>query len=177
MNDIPLPESPPVPTALALATDPLLERMVTDLEQRVLMLEQTVSRLQDTRQLEERITERVATRLPPPPDPPPPPQPALPASTLQTAVESSWLLFDLLADARAMLAMLFDRRYTMAWLTRVVAVLLLLALFTSSWWCPLWYVPFVGAYLDKLLDLCLALLVFLLLSREARRYREWRARR
>jgi Zn-dependent protease with chaperone function len=92
-------------------------------------------------------------------------------------VQSSWLVLDLLGEARAMLALLFDRRYHMAWLTRVTAVVLLVAVFTSGWWFPLTLLPFIGGYLDKLFDLCLALLLFLLLSREVRRYREWRAGR
>jgi hypothetical protein len=181
MNEIATPESPPQPTVPPVGGLEF-ERMLVELEQRVQMLEVSVSELQDTRQLEERITERVATRIPPPPPPEPPaPLPLLREpivlDPLPDTVQSSWLVFDLYNDARAMAAMLFDGRYHMAWLARVTAIVLLVAIFSSGWWFPLSLVPFVGGYIDKLLDLGLALLLFLLLNRETRRYRDWRAGR
>jgi hypothetical protein len=160
-----------------LAANPQQERLLTALEHRVQMLENTVAVLQDTRQLEQRITERVVTRLPPAPEPPPR-DIALPGvGAFQTAVQSSWLVLDLLAEGRAMFVMLFDRRYNMAWLARVAAIVLLVALFTSGWWFAFSWLPLGGGFLGKLLDLFLALLLFLLLNRESRRYREWRAGR
>jgi hypothetical protein len=166
MNDTTLPEQPP-DLAAADAPAPRTEHMLAELEQRVHQLEESVAQLQDTRQLEERITERVSTRLPP--EPPPPPEP--PGLSV---VQSSWLFVELVQELRAMLAMFFDARYHIAWITRVAAIVLLAAMLTSSWWFPLSLVPVIGTYLDKLLDLVLALVLFFLLSREVRRYREWR---
>lgn len=175
MNDVSLSEHAEVAAPLALP----VEHALAELEQRVQTLEATVAQLRDTRQLEERITERIATQLPPPPEPAPTPPLELigRASTLQTAVESSWLLVELAGELRGMFAMLFDGRYHMAWVTRVTSIVLVVALLTSSWWFPLSLLPMIGGYVDKLLDLALALVLFVLLTRETRRYRDWRASR
>jgi hypothetical protein len=40
----------------------------------------------------------------------------------------------------------------------------------SKWWCPLSWLFLVGDYLDKIVDVILAWVVYKALSREARRY-------
>jgi hypothetical protein len=174
--------------------------LAQSLEQRVQRLEDAVAALQDTRPLEDRVVERVSGLLgitPPKREPepraehmvtaerrtaPPPgdglsaqetlPLPPPPASPLIT--RHPWLLFDLLGDLRAMVRMFFDVHYHVAWSTRVTALVLLLLIFTSGWWCPLAYVPLLGPVVEKAVDLVLAFFVYKALSREARRYREIR---
>src|SRR4051794_25306202 len=60
------PNSVPEPTE-EQAGRVALERAVADLERRVHGLEESIAGLRDTRQIEERITEKVAARVPPVP--------------------------------------------------------------------------------------------------------------
>ena len=78
----------------------------------------------------------------------------------------------MLADARLLVRMLRDKRYTMAWTTHLVVWLFFPAILTSFWWFPLSWIPFIGFVLEKTLDLLLAFCVYKALSRELRRYRE-----
>jgi hypothetical protein len=89
----------------------------------------------------------------------------------------SWLLFDLLADARAMLRMYFDPRYSLGWRGRLLPLVLLGAIVTSWLWLP------GTAVLDgvsgalatlymKAVDLILTFVLFKVVHREVRRYRE-----
>ncbi len=152
-----------------------------DLERRVQRLEETIDSLQDTQALEDRVVERVTRHLAPthaakvialsaPPaqanskwvDPPPGP----PGSA------HSWLLIDLLNDARILPAMLLDRRFRMAWTTHLVVWPFLVLILLSHYWFPLAWILGVGTYFDKLVDLLLAFCIYKALSREARRYRE-----
>jgi hypothetical protein len=202
MNDTapspPADPAPPPPADLpgidAPGADTVLQRNLTELEHRVQMLESMVAALreakaQDAQQLEERITERVAQRLPLPaaaPDLVDPTRPpslrdiALPlpnASTVAGVVQSSWVLMELASDAKNMVLMLLDRRYHRAWLARLLVALLIGAVLTSDLWCPLYMLRFIGGYLDKLFNVALALVVFLHVAYEARRYKQWRAGR
>lgn len=173
------------------------------LEQRVQRLEDAVAALQDTRPLEERVVERVSQRLgitPPKPEPEPEPRteymvtaarrtsppPPDGLSTQDVAAVSPrpappvllrhpWLLFDLLGELRAMVRMFFDVRYHVAWSTRVTVLVLLPLIFTSGWWCPFAYIPFLGSLVEKVVDLVLAFFAYKALSREARRYRDLKA--
>jgi hypothetical protein len=153
----------------------------TDLEARVRRLEEEVGALQDTKALEERIVERVTERLQ-----------KVASSDRFTAVppiqtgagaapewgqaaprrRHAWLLYDLVADARLIVVMFFDRRYALAWTTHLVVWLFIPAILTSSWWFPPAWIPILGQYLDKLFDLLLAFCVYKALSREVRHYRE-----
>jgi hypothetical protein len=66
-------------------------------------------------------------------------------------------------------------RYHVAWSTRVTVLILLGLIFTSRLWCPLGWVWFIGAVIDKIIDLVLAFFIYRALSREAQRYREIKA--
>lgn len=173
---------------------------VESLEQRVRRLEEAVAVLQDTGHLEERVVERVTSRLSQAPR-------AIPQDSrtmvLQTARQllpaalavvntgadqaeqqqaydqpqaaRPWLLFDLYAEVRTMVHMFLDRRYRVTWLGRVGPAVLLVAILISGWWLSalFFFLPsFMVTILDKIMDLLLAFIAFKILSREVRRYRE-----
>ncbi len=96
---------------------------------------------------------------------PPPPEPLPPE-----LMRHPWLLFDTIAELRAMFRMFFDVRYHVAWSTRLIVLILLPLIFVSGWLVPLAYVPLLGPILDKIVDLVLAFFAYKALSREARRY-------
>ncbi len=165
------------------------------LEQRVRRLEDAVAGMQDTRTLEERVVERVITRVKngtpsaPAAEPPsllahasrkllpaaielvrtqvaePPPAPAA-----AVPVARRWLLFDIYADVRTLCRMYVDRRYRVSWSALVVPVAALV-LFLLSWLIisGLWV---VGPLLDKVFDLLLGFVVYKVLVREIQRYRQ-----
>ena len=93
------------------------------------------------------------------------------------ATRPAWLLIDAYAEARAMVHMYLDPRYRMTWTGRVVPLVLVIAIVTSSIWFPGLAAasslsPFLGILLMKPVDLVLAYFLFRILGREARRYRE-----
>jgi hypothetical protein len=143
--------------------DPLL----ASLEQRVQRLEEAVAALQESKPVE---VPQVKAGSPPLEDRPPPPRPDPPISA--APVRPAWLLVDIINEARCMVRMFFDIHYRMAWYTRIAVVLVLVMILVSHLW--LGWVPFLGYFLEKLWDLVLAFLAYKILSREARRYREWR---
>jgi hypothetical protein len=162
------------------------------LEQRVQRLEDAVASLQDTGPLEERVTQRVTERLQgrvPPAEqitrsrPPlagkPPPATVPPAAVPPgpQVVRQPWLLFDVLAELRAMVRMFFDVRYHVGWSARLTVLVLIPLLLLSHWWLPLTGVWLFGDLFDKIVDLILALFIYKALSREAHRYREAQAAR
>ena len=166
---------------------PSLERAVADLEGRVRALEQTVASLGDTRQLEQRVAERVSAQVPRvsvesvveaiSAKPLPPAVKtmlgaATEPSTLKQVVHSSWLAFDMVREVTTVGRMLLDRRYHMAWITRILVIIFATAILTSGWWFPLAFDNWLGHILDKLFDLALAGLLFLALFCETRRYKE-----
>ena len=189
----------PVETNMQLA---LPEPALHELEARVHALEDAVGRLEDTQALEERIVARVTDRLPqakvnpdrdagiieervlarladrlPPTAEPPPTNAAVrrdvdPLPMTWGGGWSSWLLLDMFREGRLLLQMIFDRRYQMAWTTRIVALILLPALLTSHWWLPLAWLPAVGGLFVSAVNLVLAFALYKALSREARRYAE-----
>jgi hypothetical protein len=168
------------------------------LEQRVHRLEDAVAALQDTRQLEERLAERVTERVSRDPrlldrDPPglviEARRHLLPAAIgmMRASTDSSqqgsgasadsprqpWLLFDALTEARAMFRMFVDPRYRMGRWIWLASVGLFAAILTSWIWLPGTSIlpSAVGTVLIKTVDLVLAFVLYKILSREARRYR------
>jgi hypothetical protein len=168
---------------------------VTSLENRVRRLEDQVEGLQDTRKLEDRVTERIAKRLErkqsnaaikvpvaavaAPSKPPPmaaiaPPTEMPPVVVIQgNAVKQRWLAVDIFTEFRAMLRMFLDARYRvfyMSWQTKVYPVLLLGLIVVSGF--TISYVPLIGPVLDRLAELVIAFSLYKVLSREAGRYKE-----
>lgn len=166
------------------------------LERRVRCLEDAVAALQDTRQLETRIADRVADRvnrsqmnalresaglaieagrrlLPLGAG-----QSAsardIPGQTSGRPLRQLWLLFDVYDELRAMFRMFVDRRYHLSWTAWIVPLVLVAAILTSWIWVPgtMLLPGFLGTVLDKTVDLMLAFLAYKILSREAGRYRE-----
>jgi hypothetical protein len=168
------------------------------LEQRVRRLEDAVAALQDTRLLEERIVERLAGRAPAPaPAPAPEPTPDAPAAPVEEHTQvaappappvlvppltlnvpmtgtsrPSWLFFDVVRELRLMFRMFWDTRFRVAWTTRLLVLLTFLYILTSHLWSPVYFLPLIGGFADKLVDLVVALLLYKVLGREVRRYEE-----
>jgi hypothetical protein len=85
---------------------------------------------------------------------------------------SSWLFLDVLNELRTIVRMFFDSRYNIRWSTSLVAIVMLVAIFTSYLWLPFSGFTILGTVWDKLVDLVLAFFAYKALSREARRYRD-----
>jgi hypothetical protein len=154
------------------------------LERRVQALEAKVAALPDPRQTEERITERVKANLPPPVDPTFAPSfkdIALPIPSVQTVVagaKTTWALVAMFNELKMLFWTLLDRRYHMAWITRVIAIVLLPTILLSHFLLPFARLDTVVSPIwDKLVDLFVGLILFMVLSFETRRYKEWRGKR
>jgi hypothetical protein len=166
---------------------------VASLEQRVQRLEDAVAQLQDTRPLEDRVVERIekqvnrgrslpvvdttgmvieaGRRLLPFVTASPPTEGSEPAGN--AASTRPWLVWDLFADLRAMLSMFVDPRYKLGWVTRIVPLVLLVAIATSSFWPPMSMLPESIRWIpDKVVDLIFAYVLWKILIHEARRYRQ-----
>ncbi len=180
---------------------PLSADLPGPLEERVRRLEDALAQLVDLKGIETRVAERVAERLErdrkASPRSSPPPAGAIQAPLASPAAvlvdvgqrllaaapqavparppgppQQTWLLAELLAEARAIVRMYVDPRYSMPWLGRLLPLALLAAFITSYYWAPFTSVPVVGWLLNKVLDLVLGFVLFKVLGHEARRYRE-----
>ena len=197
--DNPTPEAPPPVTMPANGPPPVAPLVVTQafppaLEQRIHQLEDLVARLQDTKDLEERVTEHVTRRLKKTrsrndsPDvltdaarhilpaaaqmlQPPPPPGATPRGRW-----GIWLVWDFYVEVRTMLGMIFDSSYRASWGVRSVPLAVVLVIILSgillSWLSLLG--PF-GWILDRVVDLVAAFIGYKILSKEAERYRHFRS--
>jgi|ERR1043165_3734067 hypothetical protein len=174
----PFPDDATAPTSATA-------RALAELECRVQALELRVASLPDTRQIEEHVTERVKASLPVPP-PVEPVQPpsfkdiTLPIPNVQTIVttaKTTWTLFEMIGELKLLFWTLVDRRYHMAWVTRVITIALLVAILTSHWWLPFAGIEIIGGLWEKLINLAIGLVMFLVLHHEMRRYQEWLGKR
>jgi hypothetical protein len=181
------PEGPP---GGSLPEGQLPDPILKPLEQRVRRLEDALAHLQDPRQ---RTPAPVAQAAAPPPTarlapPVPDAAPNLPAAAALVVAGAHlltgnapqapeprhlWLLFDTIAETRAIVRMFVDPRYKMSWLGRIVPLVLLLAFLTSRFWAP--GAPLgehFFAVIVKAFDLLIGYLLFKVLTYEARRYRQ-----
>lgn len=161
-----------------IGIDSSIDAKLADLDQRVRTLETRVAALPDAKDIDTRIRAQVEAKAAPPVDSSQAPSLkdiSLPIPNVQTLVitaKTTWTLFEMLAELRLLFWTLFDRRYHVAWITRVVTIAILVMILTSAWWAPL-----ASLYpVDKLIDLVLCLILFLVLSFETRRYKDWRSR-
>jgi hypothetical protein len=184
VSEEPILQSPSVP---AEPTPPLN----FSLEARVARLEDVVASLQDTHHLEERVTEKLSAQISAskrnsansPNIILEAGRQLLPAA-LQTVRQQTdeadagaqpnlqhhpWLLFDAIAEARAMFRMYFDSCYRVSWIGRVTPLVGCCLLILS--WLTLGGIPFIGFLLDKVFDLALAFVVYKVLHREVQSYR------
>jgi hypothetical protein len=163
-----------------------------DLEERIRRLEDALAELRGLQGVPGASTRDAGhiQREPPPPDTAPRTSalarlgkrilaeaaiPSGPVTTPGAAPESprrSRLWFDALAELRAMYRMFVDPRYRLSLTGRVVPLVLLVAMATSYIWVPGTSIYALGRLLDKVVDLVLAYVLFKVLGREARRYRE-----
>jgi hypothetical protein len=168
------------------------------LESRVRRLEDAVAALQDTRDLEERVVQRVGDRvrrdsrggrdtasllvsasrqlLPAAVDVLRPPaaveRPALPPPP--SGLRGPRFVLDAFAELRAIIRMYMDPRHRLSW-TAYVVPFALVSLIATSWiWLPgTALLPgTVGTLVMKAVDLILAFVLYKFLSREARWYRD-----
>jgi hypothetical protein len=186
---------PDGPTFASAPSDHAPPALTSTLEDRVRQLEDQVVGLQDTRKLEDRLTERVARRLErkqantaikvptaaiaEPTKPPPlaavaPPPDLAPVVVLEGKTgRQPWLFLDIFSEFQAMLRMFFDLRYRvfyMKWQTKVYPAILLGLIILSG--LTISYIPLVGPVLDRIVELIIAFSLYKVLSRETYRYKE-----
>jgi hypothetical protein len=195
--DLALAPSVAQPVALAVpAPEPALATLV----ERVERLEEALKQVQNLQGIEQRVAERVVTqpkrekpapaesgspvlakaaalldagkhlipslvRQDAPPAPAPPPPQAHPES------HRMWLLWEAIAEARAIVRMYVDPRWSLSWMGRTVPPLLLVAFLLIHYWMPFAIVPIVGPIVEKAGELVIGFLLFKVLGHEARRYR------
>ena len=85
-------------------------------------------------------------------------------------IASRWLLLHTFRELGLIWRMFRDRHYRVGWFTWLIVLLFLPLILLSEWWFPLAWLPIVGSYLDKIMNVVLAFFVYKALSREARRY-------
>jgi len=173
------------------------------LDLRVQRLEEAVAGLQDTRQMEERVVERVSDKLnrnaahgiqesanflvkagrhilpltrskTPEGEQAPPDSPNAPRTA-----RPPWWLFEVYDDLRSVVRMYFDPRYRrhMTWTAFLTPFVLLACILVVWFWMPT-SILVLGpalAFLDKIVDILLAFFAFKILSRELHRYRDMMA--
>ncbi len=100
----------------------------------------------------------------------PAPSPVSPPSSV--GGRALWFLWDAWAEARAIVRLFVDPRYHLPWSARIPPLLLLAAILTSYYWVPGTTIPVLGSWINKMVDLLLAFLLFKWLGHEARRYRQ-----
>lgn len=163
-----------------IAVETSADTRLAELERRVGELENKVAAMPDAQKLEERVTENVKASLPPPVDPTQAPTfgdisvPIPSVDNIVTAAKTTWTLIDMLGELNMLFWTLFDRRYHMAWITRIVSIILLVLILTSQYWLPLAFDNPIGRTWEKLINLLLGFIMFFILHYEMRRYREWR---
>jgi hypothetical protein len=170
------------------------------LDLRVRRLEEAVAGLQDTRQMEERVVEKVSNKLSRTPthaiqesasflinagrhilpltrgEAPESEQATPNAPSASRTARPPWWLFEAYDDLRSVVRMYFDPRYRrhMTWTAFLTPFVLLACILIVWFWMPT-SIPLLGpglAFLDKVVDVLLAFFAFKILSRELHRYRE-----
>lgn len=180
----PKQEPPPNKNGLSVEVPPTQAA----LEERIHKLEAIIAKLQDTRELEERVAQRlniqveqersrqsaaalavvgkhvlpVATQLMQ--------SSVIVADKTGAKLRMPWLFWEFYQDGRTMIRMLFDKRYRLSWTACLVPLMVLLLMLFS--WFTIGAIPVVGGIMDKLVFLVLAFLLYKVLLRETERYRQ-----
>jgi hypothetical protein len=183
----------------AEATNPAA---LESLDLRVRRLEDAIAGLQDTRQIEERVAERVSDKICRNPSHGIqesasflinagrhilPLTKGLASDSSEAALNPNlprparpaWWLFEAYDDLRSVVRMYFDPLYRrhMTWTAFLTPFVLLACILVVWFWMPT-SIPILGlglAFLDKVVDVLLAFFAFKILSRELHRYREMMA--
>lgn len=182
------PHEPHLAPVAHVAPDPALD-------ERIRRLEALLSQVQNLQALEQRVAERVASQIQQQPAPQPP-QPSAASAMLGQAralidvgrhlmpalppgqgpvKPRGWLIWEMIAELRAMVYMYLDPRYRVSWYAYVVPPALFVAFLFTKFWFPF------ALTLEKMnlawtvvipVDLLLLYCMFKILGHEARRYRE-----
>lgn len=181
------PVSPP-PAGNAQAGVSAVPQGPENVEDRVRRLENAVAELHNTRQLEERIVERVVARILRKPVearrepteivvepartllPVPLGLPAEPVQREASRRSRPQPSIGFLSEIRAIIAMYFDPRYRLSWVGRAAPVVAGVLMFFFWFFLNKFWI--VGPLLDKVLDIGLILVTYKILAHEARRYLE-----
>jgi hypothetical protein len=192
--------APPVAQPVAL-TVPTPEPTIPALLERIEKLEEALAEVQDLQGIEQRITERVTTQLrgekPTPTDSgspklskaaalldagkhlipslvraDKPSPPSAPPPHSQPQSRRMWLLWEAIAEARVIVRMYVDPRWSLSWMGRTVPPVLLVAFLLVYYWVPFTSFYVVGPIIERVVQLVIAFVLFKVLGHEARRYRE-----
>ena len=132
------------------------------------------------------VEAKVAVLSQSPPAPPEPPTMpsfkdiSLPIPSVESLVntaKTTWTLIAMFNELKMLFWTLFDRRYHMAWLTRLVITFILVAILLSHWWLPFAFDNVIGRLWEKVINLLLGFVMFFILHFEMRRYQEWLGKR
>jgi hypothetical protein len=143
------------------------EAELTNLDQRVERLESAVTALSDTQLMEDRVADRVVTRLK---------RDKVGDGSAPTAAfaspaeqQSGWFLKELWTECRYFVRMLSDHRYPFSFWTRV-GPFAVLGVYLFSYYVidP---IPGIGWIVDRAIAIVLAVILYKILSREVARYR------
>jgi hypothetical protein len=191
--------APAVAQAVPLAI-PAPEADLSMLRERIERLEEALAQVQNLQGIEQRVAERVAIQLQrekpstgqlgspvlakaaalldasknlipslvrpdAPAGPAPQPHP-------HTHTHRMWLVWETLAEARAIMRMYVDPRYSLSWTGRMLPPALLAAFVFIHYWLPFAIIPIVGPIIEKAGELVVGFMLFKVLGHEARRYRE-----
>jgi hypothetical protein len=172
--------------------------LLRPLEQRIRRLEDALAHLQDLGHKAPADPERSGEQIQQAPPQMPPVLPAGPSSTallldvgkrlLDTAADvmappapvvgrpyvrrQYGLFWDTIAQVRAGVRMYVDPRYRKPWHVVTLPPVLLTALLFSYYWVPGTSIPLIGFCLNKVVDLILVYVLFSVVDKEVRRYRE-----
>jgi hypothetical protein len=170
----------------------LTGELPAELEMRIQRLEAAVTALQDTPLMEERVVEKVIQRLKrmpikslresteamnatnesttvsPEDGQAPAPDLTISAAAGRTDRRRGWFLFDLWKELRTIGQMFFDHRYHFSWIGRIVPTVLI-TMYVAFW---ILIPPFlVFQIIERALDIAVIVILYFVLSREARMYR------
>jgi len=176
-----------------MVQSPAIREFVDDIpaevEQRLQRLEAAVAALQDTPLMEERVVDRVILRLKKTPiknlkDESAPAGDAkvigadsipaevnvepMPSVSSANGERRGWFLFDLLSEFRTIGQMTFDHRYRFSWIGRVGPIVI--AVVYIFLWLLIGGSGILGIF-ERGFDIILVVLLYHILSREARLYR------
>jgi hypothetical protein len=164
----------------------------SDVEMRLRRLEASVTALQDSQLMEERVAERVVQKLKRSPlkslrdsagvivDAGKALIPAVGAAATSDKAKAAptaapsidkpgWLLIDLWSEARTLGRMIFDHRYPFSYAGRFGPIIIACTYAFS--WLFVSGMPMIGGITERIIDIFLAFLLYKILSREVQRYR------